>query len=325
MADYDIDEDFDVEPTDEELRLCEKDCEDLGQIDLSAPAGTSIDDPIQAYLKQIGKVPPLTAEEEEKLALRMAGGDEQAKNKLTEAELRRVVGIARQYVGQGVLFQDLIQEGTLGLMNALERYDAQRGFRFSAVASWWIRQAITGTIADQAETARISAHLAASANEQAEVTRQLRRELGREPAPEEIAGRMGISVDEVQEIQRVSQDAESLHSPEDEEENEEPAVSAKDTEPDLAPDEKGPAPSEDAGQKALKEQLSAVMTSLTDEEQKVLRMRYGLDDGLTRTPETVADALGLTTDTVRQIEAGAMEKLQGTDPGSGFRGYVDED
>ncbi len=321
MAAYDMDEIIDGEPTDEELRRCEKEMEDPDKIDLSAPAGTSIDDPIQAYLKEVGKVPPLTAEEEEKLIRRMADGDEAAKNRLTEANLRLVVSIARQYVGQGVLFQDLIQEGTMGLMEAVDRFDPKRGFRFGTYAAWWIRQAVTGTIAEQDETARIAAHLAASANEQAEITRQLRRELGREPTPEEIAGRMGLSVDEVQEIQRVSQNAESLNASEEEEEGTRP----EDFVQDSKPEEKEPVPAESPEQKRLREQLNAAMASLTDEEQKVLQMRYGLVDGRTWTPEAVAEESGLDPEEVRQIEADAMKKIQQANAGGGFKGYVDED
>ncbi len=316
MIRNDIYEEFD-EPTDEELRLCERDLGDPGLIDFSAPAGISIDDPIQMYLKEIAQVPPLSAKEEEKLAARMAAGDEEAKNRMTEANLRLVVGIAKQYVDQGVLFQDLIQEGTLGLMKAVDQFDVQRGFRFSTYAAWWIRQAITQTIAEQAETVRISDHLVEATNRQNEVTRELRRELGREPTLAEIAGRMDMSVDEVQEIQKISEDAASLNTSAGEEENSQPR--------DAAQDEQEQAPAETPEQKVLQEQLNAVMTSLTDEEQQVLRMRYGLDDGRARSQEAVAAELGLDADAVGQIEADAMAKLQQSDPGSGFRGYVDDE
>ncbi len=316
MIRNDIYEEFD-EPTDEELRLCERDLGDPGLIDFSAPAGISIDDPIQMYLKEIAQVPPLSAKEEEKLAARMAAGDEEAKNRMTEANLRLVVGIAKQYVDQGVLFQDLIQEGTLGLMKAVDQFDVQRGFRFSTYAAWWIRQAITQTIAEQAETVRISDHLVEATNRQNEVTRELRRELGREPTLAEIAGRMDMSVDEVQEIQKISEDAASLNTSAGEEENSRPR--------DAAQDEQEPEPADTPEQKVLQEQLNAVMTSLTDEEQQVLRMRYGLDDGRDRSQEAVAEELGLDADAVGRIEADAMAKLQQSDSGSGFRGYVDDE
>ncbi len=316
MAEFDIIDEFE-DPTDEELRRFEEDYADLDQTDFSAPAGTSIDDPVQSYLKEIGKVPPLTAGEEEKLTARIASGDEEAKNRMTEANLRLVVGIAKQYVNQGVLFQDLIQEGTLGLMKAVDQFDAQRGFRFSTYAAWWIQQAITRTIEEQAETVRISDHVADTANKQAEVSRQLTRELGREPTLEEIAGRMNVSVGEVQEIQKISQDAENQHSSAEDEEIEQPEAAAQ--------DEPEPAPSETAEQKMLKEQLDAAMTFLTEQEQKVLRMRYGLDDGQARSQEEVGEELGLSGEEVGQIEADAMQKMQGSDPGRGLRGYVEED
>ncbi len=228
----------------------EDEFDDLSQIDLSAPAGTSIDDPVQTYLKEIGEIPLLTADEEAKLAVRIAGGDEAAKERMTEGCLRLVVGIARQYVGEGVLFSDLIQEGTLGLMRAVEEFDFQKGYKFATYAARWIRQEITRTIADQAESSRISDHLVESVNKQQDVSRQLTRELDREPTVEEIAGRMGISVGEVQEIQKVAQDAEALNTPEEEEENGQSQNAA-------AQDDEAPEPTDDAGQKMLKEQMDA--------------------------------------------------------------------
>ncbi len=322
MAVYDIDEVFDESPenpTDEELRRCEKDMESLGQIDLSAPAGTSIDDPVMMYLKELEKVPPLTEKEEEKLVARLADGDEAAKSRMTEGSLPLVVSIARQYAGQGVLFQDLIQEGTLGLMRAVDHFDAQRGFPFRTYAYWWIRQAITQTIEEQAETVRISDHLVDETNKQAEVSEQLTKELGREPTVEEIAGRMGMSVDEVQEIQRVSQDAESLHTSEEEGENDQSEDDAEDDAQDnvqdTSQDESEPSSSDAAAQKMVKQQLDEAMNSLTDEEQKVLQLRYGLGDGRARSQEEVGEELGLDQDEVQKIEAVAMEKMQQSNSG----------
>ncbi len=318
MAAYDIIDEFEY-PTDEELRRCEEDIRKLGQIDLSAPAGTSIDDPVMMYLQEIAKVPPLTAEEEEKLAVCIAGGDEEAKSRMTEGNLPLVVSIARQYADQGVLFQDLIQEGTLGLMQAIDNYDDQTGFEFRTCAYWWIRQAITQLIEEQTETVRISDHLVDETNKQAEVSEQLTKELGREPTVEEIAGRMGMPVDEVQEIKRVSQDAESLHTSGDEEENDQSeddaGDNAQDNVQDTSQDESEPSSSDAAAQKVIKKQLDEAMTSLTDEEQEVLRMRYGLDNGQPRTQEEVGEELGLDRDEVQKIEADAMEKMQKSNPG----------
>ena len=251
--------------------------------DLDLPEGISIDDPVRMYLKEIGKVPLLTAEEEVELAKRMAEGDEEAKRKLVEANLRLVVSIAKRYVGRGMLFLDLIQEGNLGLIKAVEKFDYKKGFKFSTYATWWIRQAITRAIADQARTIRIPVHMVETINKLIRVSRQLLQEYGREPQPEEIAAEMGIAEEKVREIMKIAQEPVSLETPIGEEEDSHLG--------DFIPDDDAPAPAEAAAFTLLKEQLMDVLDTLTSRDEKVLRLRFGLDDGRARTLEEVGKSL----------------------------------
>ncbi|HYG60568.1 MAG TPA: RNA polymerase sigma factor RpoD, partial [Symbiobacteriaceae bacterium] len=258
--------------------------EDEVEIDLSVPEGIAIDDPVRMYLKEIGRVPLLSAEEEVELATRIERGDEEAKRRLAEANLRLVVSIAKRYVGRGMLFLDLIQEGNLGLIKAVEKFDYRKGFKFSTYATWWIRQAITRAIADQARTIRIPVHMVETINKLIRVTRQLVQELGREPLPEEIAGEMDITVERVREIQKISQEPVSLETPIGEEEDSHLG--------DFIEDQDAPAPAEAASFRLLKEQLEEVLETLTPREEKVLRLRFGLDDGRARTLEEVGHVFG---------------------------------
>lgn len=271
-------------------------------IDLSIPEGISIDDPVRMYLKEIGRVPLLTAEEEICLAKRMEEGDEEAKRRLAEANLRLVVSIAKRYVGRGMLFLDLIQEGNLGLIKAVEKFDYNKGYKFSTYATWWIRQAITRAIADQARTIRIPVHMVETINKLIRVSRQLLQELGREPAPEEIAKEMDISVERVREIMKIAQEPVSLETPIGEEEDSHLG--------DFIEDQDAPAPAEAASFMLLKEQLEDVLETLTPREEKVLRLRFGLDDGRARTLEEVGQNFGVTRERIRQIEAKALRKLR---------------
>ena len=275
---------------------------DLEQVDLSVPEGVSIEDPVRMYLKEIGKVPLLSAEDEIMLAKQMEEGDEAAKKKLAEANLRLVVSIAKRYVGRGMLFLDLIQEGNLGLIKAVEKFDYRKGYKFSTYATWWIRQAITRAIADQARTIRIPVHMVETINKLIRVSRQLLQELGREPAPEEIAEEMEISVERVREILKISQEPVSLETPIGEEEDSHLG--------DFIQDENVPVPAEAAAFTLLKEQLVDVLGTLTDREQKVLRLRFGLDDGRARTLEEVGKEFNVTRERIRQIEAKALRKLR---------------
>ncbi len=275
---------------------------DLEQVDLSVPEGVSIEDPVRMYLKEIGKVPLLSAEDEIDLAKRMENGDEAAKKKLAEANLRLVVSIAKRYVGRGMLFLDLIQEGNLGLIKAVEKFDYRKGYKFSTYATWWIRQAITRAIADQARTIRIPVHMVETINKLIRVSRQLLQELGREPIPEEIAEEMDISVERVREILKISQEPVSLETPIGEEEDSHLG--------DFIQDENVPVPAEAAAFTLLKEQLVDVLGTLTDREQKVLRLRFGLDDGRARTLEEVGKEFNVTRERIRQIEAKALRKLR---------------
>ena len=259
------------------------------------PDGISIDDPVRMYLKEIGKVPLLSAEEEIVLAQRMQEGDQEAKKKLAEANLRLVVSIAKRYVGRGMLFLDLIQEGNLGLIKAVEKFDYTKGFKFSTYATWWIRQAITRAIADQARTIRIPVHMVETINKLMRVSRQLLQELGRDPQPEEIAKRMEMPVSKVREIMKISQEPVSLETPIGEEEDSHLG--------DFIPDEDIPVPAEAAAFTLLKEQLIEVLDTLTEREQKVLRLRFGLDDGRARTLEEVGKEFSVTRERIRQIEA----------------------
>ncbi len=294
--------DDEEEPDDIALELEEEDEIDVEQIDLSVPDGVSIEDPVRMYLKEIGKVPLLSAEEEIELAKRMEEGDEEAKKKLAEANLRLVVSIAKRYVGRGMLFLDLIQEGNLGLIKAVEKFDYRKGYKFSTYATWWIRQAITRAIADQARTIRIPVHMVETINKLVRVSRQLLQELGREPTPEEIAAEMDIPVDRVREILKISQEPVSLETPIGEEEDSHLG--------DFIQDENVPVPADAAAFTLLKEQLVEVLGTLTEREQKVLRLRFGLDDGRARTLEEVGREFNVTRERIRQIEAKALRKLR---------------
>lgn len=292
----------DIEDEDIIPELDEVEEEDLENIDLSVPDGISIEDPVRMYLKEIGKVPLLTADEEIELAQRMEEGDGDAKKRLAEANLRLVVSIAKRYVGRGMLFLDLIQEGNLGLIKAVEKFDYRKGYKFSTYATWWIRQAITRAIADQARTIRIPVHMVETINKLIRVQRQLLQELGREPAPEEIASEMNMPVERVREIQKISQEPVSLETPIGEEEDSHLG--------DFIQDDNVPVPAEAAAFTLLKEQLVDVLGTLTDREQKVLRLRFGLDDGRARTLEEVGKEFNVTRERIRQIEAKALRKLR---------------
>lgn len=307
----------DVEPDKDALiKIGEEDAEDpeveaeiaknpaAKEIDLEATVSktVAVDDPVRMYLKEIGKVPLLTAEEEVDLAKRMEAGDEYAKQKLCEANLRLVVSIAKKYVGRGMLFLDLIQEGNLGLIKAVDKFDYKKGFKFSTYATWWIRQAITRSIADQARTIRIPVHMVETINKLIRVSRQLLQENGREPTPDEIAKEMGITVEKVREILKIAQEPVSLETPIGEEEDSHLG--------DFIPDEDAPAPAEAAAFSMLKEQLVEVLATLTEREQRVIKLRFGLEDGRARTLEEVGKEFDVTRERIRQIEAKALRKLR---------------
>ena len=298
----DIDDDKLLLEKDDDAEIEEEEEIDLENIDLSTPEGVSMDDPVRMYLKEIGKVPLLTAEEEIELAKRMEAGDTEASKKLAEANLRLVVSIAKRYVGRGMLFLDLIQEGNLGLIKAVEKFEYSKGFKFSTYATWWIRQAITRAIADQARTIRIPVHMVETINKLIRVSRQLLQELGREPKPEEIAEKMQIPVERVREILKISQEPVSLETPIGEEEDSHLG--------DFIQDENAPAPSDAAAYTLLKEQLQDVLGTLTEREQKVLILRFGLEDGRARTLEEVGKEFNVTRERIRQIEAKALRKLR---------------
>ena len=309
-SDDDLDADID------DLILAEEEEEvDMEKIDLSVPDGISIEDPVRMYLKEIGKVPLLSAEEEIDLARRMSEGDESAKKRLAEANLRLVVSIAKRYVGRGMLFLDLIQEGNLGLIKAVEKFDYQKGFKFSTYATWWIRQAITRAIADQARTIRIPVHMVETINKLIRVSRQLLQELGREPLPEEIAKELDMPVDRVREILKISQEPVSLETPIGEEEDSHLG--------DFIQDDNVPVPAEAAAATLLKEQLNEVLDTLTDREQKVLRLRFGMNDGRARTLEEVGKEFDVTRERIRQIEAKALRKLLHPSRSRKLRDYLD--
>ncbi|MGN0242885.1 MAG: RNA polymerase sigma factor RpoD [Lachnospiraceae bacterium] len=275
---------------------------EIEETDLSVPDSVNTEDPVRMYLKEIGKVPLLSAEEEIELAKRMEEGDEEAKKKLAESNLRLVVSIAKRYVGRGMLFLDLIQEGNLGLIKAVEKFDYRKGYKFSTYATWWIRQAITRAIADQARTIRIPVHMVETINKLIRVSRQLLQELGREPSPEEIAEEMNLPVERVREILKISQEPVSLETPIGEEEDSHLG--------DFIQDENVPVPADAAAFILLREQLIEVLGTLTDREQKVLRLRFGLDDGRARTLEEVGKEFQVTRERIRQIEAKALRKLR---------------
>ena len=307
------DDDDDI--PDEELLLSDEDEVDMENLDLSIPDGISIEDPVRMYLKEIGKVPLLSAEEEIELAKRMENGDQEAKKRLAEANLRLVVSIAKRYVGRGMLFLDLIQEGNLGLIKAVEKFDYRKGYKFSTYATWWIRQAITRAIADQARTIRIPVHMVETINKLIRVSRQLLQELGREPTPEEISEEMGMPVDRVREILKISQEPVSLETPIGEEEDSHLG--------DFIQDDNVPVPAEAASFTLLREQLVEVLGTLTEREQKVLRLRFGLDDGRARTLEEVGKEFNVTRERIRQIEAQALRKLRHPSRSRKLKDYLD--
>ncbi len=297
----DIEEDLEITP--EELE------------DLSVPDSVSIDDPVRMYLKEIGKVDLLSTEEEAELAKKMAEGDVSARKRLAEANLRLVVSIAKRYVGRGMLFLDLIQEGNLGLIKAVEKFDYTKGYKFSTYATWWIRQAITRAIADQARTIRIPVHMVETINKLIRVTRQLVQELGRDPSPEEVAKELNMPLDKVAEIMKIAQEPVSLETPIGEEEDSHLG--------DFIQDDDAPAPSEAATFTLLKEQLSEVINTLTAREEKVLRLRFGLDDGRARTLEEVGKEFNVTRERIRQIEAKALRKLRHPSRSKKLKDYLE--
>ncbi len=294
----DINDDLNIDPT-----------------DISAPKGITIDDPVRMYLKEIGKIPLLTPEEESELARRMDEGDDSVKQLLVEANLRLVVSIAKRYVGRGMLFLDLIQEGNLGLIKAVEKFDYKKGFKFSTYATWWIRQAITRAIADQARTIRIPVHMVETINKLIRVSRQLLQELGRDPKPEELAKELDMPVEKVREIQKISQEPVSLETPIGEEEDSHLG--------DFIPDDDAPAPAEAAAYALLQEQLKEVLGTLNEREQKVLRLRFGLDDGRARTLEEVGKEFDVTRERIRQIEAKALRKLRHPSRSKKLKDYLE--
>lgn len=304
----DIDEE--LESLEDDLDITEEDLNDL-----SVPEGVSVDDPVRMYLKEIGKVNLLSSEEEAELAQRMAQGDQEAKKRLAEANLRLVVSIAKRYVGRGMLFLDLIQEGNLGLIKAVEKFDYTKGYKFSTYATWWIRQAITRAIADQARTIRIPVHMVETINKLIRVTRQLVQELGRDPSPEEVAKELNMPIDKVGEIMKIAQEPVSLETPIGEEEDSHLG--------DFIQDDDAPAPSDAATFTLLKEQLVDVLNTLTAREEKVLRLRFGLDDGRARTLEEVGKEFNVTRERIRQIEAKALRKLRHPSRSKKLKDYLE--
>ena len=304
----------DDEPNDADIKKLEQDGL-LDDLDFSMPDGVAIDDPVRMYLKEIGRVHLLSAQEEVRLAQQMEEGDETAKRRLIESNLRLVVSIAKRYVGRGMLFLDLIQEGNLGLIKAVEKFDYRKGYKFSTYATWWIRQAITRAIADQARTIRIPVHMVETINKLNRVQRQLIQELGRDPLPEEIAKRMGVNVERVREISKISQEPVSLETPIGEEEDSHLG--------DFIEDEDALAPAEAASFFLLREQLDDVLDTLTPREKKVLQLRFGLNDGRARTLEEVGNVFGVTRERIRQIEAKALRKLRHPSRSKKLKDYLD--
>ena len=318
-VDFSADDDLtlDMESIDDDVvdKIGKEEDIEMDKLDLSLPKGISIDDPVRMYLKEIGKIPLLKPHEEVELAKRMMEGDEIAKQRLVEANLRLVVSIAKRYVGRGMLFLDLIQEGNLGLIKAVEKFDYERGFKFSTYATWWIRQAITRAIADQARTIRIPVHMVETINKLIRVSRQLLQELGRDPKPEEIAKEMEMSEEKVREIMKIAQDPVSLETPIGEEEDSHLG--------DFIPDEDALAPAEAAAYSLLKDQIEEVLGSLNEREQKVLKLRFGLEDGRARTLEEVGKEFDVTRERIRQIEAKALRKLRHPSRSKKLRDYLD--
>ena len=316
-------DEFDLEETessededdDEVVKKAKANDEKEIELESTLPKTIAVDDPVRMYLKEIGKVPLLTAEEEIELAKRMEAGDEEAKQKLCEANLRLVVSIAKRYVGRGMLFLDLIQEGNLGLIKAVDKFNWRKGFKFSTYATWWIRQAITRSIADQARTIRIPVHMVETINKLIRIQRQLLQEYGREPTPEETAKEMDISVEKVREIIKISQEPVSLETPIGEEEDSHLG--------DFIPDDDVPAPAEAAAFSMLKEQLVEVLDTLTEREQKVLKLRFGLEDGRARTLEEVGKQFDVTRERIRQIEAKALRKLRHPSRSKKLKDYLE--
>ena len=318
-VDFSADDDLtlDMESIDDDVvdKIGKEEDIEMDKLDLSLPKGISIDDPVRMYLKEIGKIPLLKPHEEVELAKKMMEGDEIAKQRLVEANLRLVVSIAKRYVGRGMLFLDLIQEGNLGLIKAVEKFDYERGFKFSTYATWWIRQAITRAIADQARTIRIPVHMVETINKLIRVSRQLLQELGRDPKPEEIAKEMDMSEEKVREIMKIAQDPVSLETPIGEEEDSHLG--------NFIPDEDALAPAEAAAYSLLKDQIEEVLGSLNEREQKVLKLRFGLEDGRARTLEEVGKEFDVTRERIRQIEAKALRKLRHPSRSKKLRDYLD--
>lgn len=309
-------DDLDIKSIDkEEKEKSEDEKKENSSAEIAVPKGVSIDDPVRMYLKEIGKIPLLKPHEEVEYAKRMAEGDEYAKEKLIEANLRLVVSIAKRYVGRGMLFLDLIQEGNLGLIKAVEKFDYKKGYKFSTYATWWIRQAITRAIADQARTIRIPVHMVETINKLIRVSRQLLQQLGRDPKPEEIAKEMNMSEEKVREIMKIAQDPVSLETPIGEEEDSHLG--------DFIPDEDAPAPAEAAAYSLLREQIAVVLDTLNEREQKVLKLRFGLDDGRSRTLEEVGREFDVTRERIRQIEAKALRKLRHPSRSKLVRDFLD--
>ena len=315
---YDRFESLNIDVVEEEIDVPENINDEIAEIenDTSLGEGISIDDPVRMYLKEIGKVPLLSAQDEIELAKRMADGDQEAKQKLAEANLRLVVSVAKRYVGRGMLFLDLIQEGNLGLIRAVEKFDYTKGFKFSTYATWWIRQAITRAIADQARTIRIPVHMVETINKLVRVQRQLLQDLGRDPTPEEIGKEMDMSADRVREIQKISQEPVSLETPIGEEEDSQLG--------DFIEDSGAVAPPEAASESMLREQLDQVLDGLADRERKVIKLRFGLEDGHPRTLEEVGREFGVTRERIRQIESKTLAKLRHPSRSGRLKDYMEE-